>query len=778
MIHKPKTSIITFLALSYLLAVPGCDRTTPPAIPAEDVQKIESAVPAQATATPQQPRKLLVFTRTEGYKHASIPYIAKALEIMGEKTGAFDVVISDEMSSFKPRNLRSFDAVVFVNTTQLAFEDPALRQSLMDFVKGGKGVAGIHAATDNFYDWPEAAAMMGGLFDGHPWHSRGTWAIKLEEPDHPLMAAFEGENFSINDEIYRIKAPYSRVRVRVLMSMDLTDEATAQAEGVRPTDTDLPVSWVRTYGQGRVFYSGLGHNEHLTWNPVVLQHYLDGLQFALGDLPVETAPSVSLEDVMSRLAAYDYGDSRLALTDLTESVRTAYGSPEALEPIEERLLAFLESNATLAAKQFVCRRLSIIGTQAAVPTLAAMLTDPSTSDMARYALERIPGDAVDAALGEALPKAGSNEKVGIINTLGQRRNSASVAPLSRLILDANPTVAASAVAALGHIAGPEATEALAAAIDGASGKLRLLVLDAYLKCADGLAGQGEPSRANAIYRQLYTSGETGPVRLAALRGLVQTSPGDAGEIIMEALSRAEPDLASVAIGLVRDLPGTENIAALVQQLPTLAAAGQVQLLTALDRRGDPAHLEAVVAATGSDDAQVRLAAIKALAPLGDRSTVDLLTRVAAAGLGAESEAARGSLYRLTDSKTDKAILDRIPDAEPDIKMELIRSIEHRRITGATRTLFQAAADTDPGVRTEAIKVLKVAAGEKDLPALVDLLVGAQTDAERRAAEQTVVAVAQQIAREDRRAAAVLAVLPGAEDLAVRGSLAPGPGGDW
>ena len=565
--HRSNVHLFAVSIVWCCLLTTGCERASLPAIPAEDVQKIERAVPVQATAIPQQPRKLLVFTRTEGYKHASIPYIATALQIMGEKTGAFGVVISEDMSSFRPRNLKSFDAVVFVNTTRLAFEDFALRQSLMDFVKGGKGIAGIHAATDNFYDWPEGAAMMGGLFDGHPWHSRGTWAIKLEEPDHPVLAAFKGENFTINDEIYRIKAPYSRVRVRVLMSMDLTDEATAQAKGVEPTDTDLPVSWVRSYGQGRVFYTGLGHNEHLTWNPVVLQHYLDGIQFALGDLPAETAPSVSLEDVMSRLATYDYGDSRLALTDLTEVVRTAYGSFPALALIERRLLAFLGSGATLAAKQFVCRRLSLIGTEAAVPTLAAMLIDPSTSDMARYALERIPGDAVDAALLEALPKAVGNEKAGIINTLGQRRDGASVALLTGFILDSNPMIAASAVAALGNIAGPEAAEVLAVAKDHATGQLRLLVLDAYLKCADGFADQGDPAQANIIYRQLYASGENGPIRLAALRGLVQISAGHAEEIIMEALDREEPGLASVAIGLVHDLPKTENIDALVQLLP-------------------------------------------------------------------------------------------------------------------------------------------------------------------------------------------------------------------
>ena len=201
------TVIVAASAAVYFLLLSGCSRAVPSG---KEVRQIEEAVPAKATAVPAQPRKLLVFTRHEGFKHSSIPYATKAIEIMGQKTGAYEVVVSKDMSNFSPENLAQFDAVFFNNTTQLKFEDPVLRQSLLDFVKGGKGVVGIHAATDNFYDWPEAAAMMGGLFDGHPWTEYGTWTVKIDDPDHPLTAAFQGEGFKINDEIYRIKAPYSR----------------------------------------------------------------------------------------------------------------------------------------------------------------------------------------------------------------------------------------------------------------------------------------------------------------------------------------------------------------------------------------------------------------------------------------------------------------------------------------------------------------------------------------------------------------------------------------
>ena len=104
------------------------------AVSPDELQKIEAAVPQKTTASPKQPRKLLVFNLCKGFKHSSIPYWDKALEIMGKKTGAFQVVISDDMAIFKPENLKQFDAVCFNNTTKLEFPEPELKKSLMDFL--------------------------------------------------------------------------------------------------------------------------------------------------------------------------------------------------------------------------------------------------------------------------------------------------------------------------------------------------------------------------------------------------------------------------------------------------------------------------------------------------------------------------------------------------------------------------------------------------------------------------------------------------------------------
>ena len=523
--QESKVINVALLAVWCFSLLTGVSRAISP----EELQKIEGAMPTKATVTPKQPRKLLVFNLCKGYKHSAVPYGAEALEIMGRKTGAFEVVQSEDMSIFKPQNLKRFDAVCFNNTTKLDFSDPKLRRSLMDFVKGGKGIVGIHSATDNFYDWPEAAETMGGLFDGHPWGSKGTWAIKIDDPKHPLTAAFKGEDFKISDEIYRIKG-FSREKLRVLISLDMADETNLKAGGVKLTDKDVPISWVHGYGKGRVFYCSLGHNHDIFWNPAVLQHYLDGVQFALGDLTADTTNSV--EKVITEIAAYEYGQSRKPLTELNDFLRSAYDSPEVLKRIEKRLLKLLRLDATPAAKQFICRKLSIIGTEESVPTLTAMLTEPATSDIApsdiaRYALERIPGPAVDKALRSTLGKTSGKAKVGIINSLGQRGDRKSVPALRRLISSSDPTVAGAAVAALGKIADAKAVKVLASAKDKTTGKLRLLVLDAYLNCADQLVAQGKKAQALPIYKQLYSPDEPAPIRSAALRGMVMAM-GDTG----------------------------------------------------------------------------------------------------------------------------------------------------------------------------------------------------------------------------------------------------------
>ena len=281
-------------------------------IPAEEHERIQAAVPAKARVAPEKPRRLLVFSRSWGYAHSAIPYGRVAIEAMARRTGAFEAVLTDELELFEKESLAGFDAIVFNNTNNEIFLpqnlaalseeerrlaeviDARLKKNLVEYLKGGGGLAVLHAGVASFRKWPEFGELMGARFENHPWGAGSTVTLKVEEPDHPLAAAFGGESsFTISDEIYQLADPFSREEARVLLSVDLerTEVTPGQRSAFRRQDGDFPITYVKGYGEGRVFYCALGHQHDLFWNPVVLQHYMDGIQFALGDLEADMTPT-------------------------------------------------------------------------------------------------------------------------------------------------------------------------------------------------------------------------------------------------------------------------------------------------------------------------------------------------------------------------------------------------------------------------------------------------------------------------------------------------------
>ncbi len=272
---------------------------------------IMEAVPEKSTATPKANRRVLVFYRCEGFIHTSIPFGNLATQEMGRKTGAFQVDLADTYDVFTKENLAKYDAVILNNTTHLKFPEAAQEEALLEFVASGKGVVGYHSASDNFYAHPKAAAMIGGQFNGHPWNAGGTWAFKLDDSSHPLNKAFGGKGFWHQDEIYQYRPDtYQGPEVlRLLVSLDMSKDAVmapikgdSTQGGYPPGPREVPVSWVRSYDKGRVFVTNLGHRNETFWNPAVLQHMLDGIQFAVGDLEVDTTPTAELQGKTPALA--------------------------------------------------------------------------------------------------------------------------------------------------------------------------------------------------------------------------------------------------------------------------------------------------------------------------------------------------------------------------------------------------------------------------------------------------------------------------------------------
>ncbi len=271
--------------------------------PAE-TKRIEAALPAAAPAKPLKPRRLLIFDVNVGYGgHGSIPVANTAFTLLGRKTGAFETVISRDPAVFSAASLKTFDAVFFNNTVGNQFTDPAWRRNLLEFVLGGGGLMGVHGTTVGFTrwdqgaadDWPEFGCLLGGRGANHRVADEPA-VIRAEEPGHPVIAMLPSE-FEHADEFFRFSGPYSRHRVRVLLSLDNQKSARRQGVDRLPKlreDEDYAVAWVRSYGRGRVFYSSLAHNPKTFWDPAMLRFYLAAAQFALGDLPAPTVPSARL----------------------------------------------------------------------------------------------------------------------------------------------------------------------------------------------------------------------------------------------------------------------------------------------------------------------------------------------------------------------------------------------------------------------------------------------------------------------------------------------------
>jgi HEAT repeat protein len=272
-----------------------------------------------------------------------------------------------------------------------------------------------------------------------------------------------------------------------------------------------------------------------------------------------------------------------------------------------------------------------------------------------------------------------------------------------------------------------------------------------------------------IYKELYVPAEAMPIRVAAVRGVILTAGDKTAETVVEALKSQDAAIQTAAIATLKEVNKTDIVKAAAEQIINLATAQQAQLLAALADCGDKVALPAVLTAVKSADTDVRVAALNAIGVLGDATSVDVLVDKAANARGAEQKAAQDALYRLRGTDVDEAIVKKIADVEPKVKVELIRSCDQRNIMASVPVLMKAVQDSDGRVRAEAIKALRMVAGPQDITGLIDLQLAA-TGADRTELEKTVVAIANKIPQDKGRAEKVLAALAAAKDVDAKCSL--------
>jgi HEAT repeat protein len=226
-----------------------------------------------------------------------------------------------------------------------------------------------------------------------------------------------------------------------------------------------------------------------------------------------------LDDAFEALKKYDWGTDRAPVAPIENAVTAAHGNAQAREDVEKRLVAALASDISRDAKDFVCRMLTIVGSAASVPTLAGLLADEYHSHMARFALERIAAPEAALALRDALPKLNGKLKIGVISSVGSRRDGAAVPALSGLLKDPTAAVARAAAIALGVIGTAQAAKALQEA-KPSTAEAKQAVIDAQLACAEALLADSQAAGALAIYKSLAGDNQGRLVRLAATRGML------------------------------------------------------------------------------------------------------------------------------------------------------------------------------------------------------------------------------------------------------------------
>ncbi len=249
--------------------------------------------------------RVLMVTQSAGFVHGSVRRPADQLapsEIamiqLGQKTGLFQVDCTQDVAAdFTKENLQKYDIVMFYTTGALPIADADRQYFFGEWLRTkGHGFLGFHSAADTYGDYEPYWDMVGGTFNGHPWNAGNTVTISVHEPSSPLMKPF-GEEFQIRDEIYQYKN-WQPQKVRVLMSLNM-----AKCEPSKPYH--VPVCWIKDYGDGRVYFNNLGHNETSWADERYLESITQAIHWIRGEVELDATPNPELSEAQEKKAAAD-----------------------------------------------------------------------------------------------------------------------------------------------------------------------------------------------------------------------------------------------------------------------------------------------------------------------------------------------------------------------------------------------------------------------------------------------------------------------------------------
>ena len=384
---------------------------------------------------------------------------------------------------------------------------------------------------------------------------------------------------------------------------------------------------------------------------------------------------------------------------------------------QERFLTVLKSDAPVIEKAEACRELAHIGTREAVPVLAGLLADEKLSHLARHALEPIPDASVDAALREALGKVNGRLLVGVIGSIGFRKDSQAVGLLGKCLNDPDPAVAQASARALGSIGGA-AAQVLEGALTTGSRVNQPAVCEGLLRCAEALPGV----RAVAIYDALRkVPNLSHQVKVAALSGSIRSRGAKGLPLLVDAIRNESYVPVGDAIWISMAMPGSQVTRALAGELKRATPESQVLLIQTLGFRGDVAAVSALTPLAKSGPSARRVMAIRSLVQLGKPSTIPLLVTLLKDADAAVSGAAKTGLTCFSGREADAAVVALLSEREAKTRITGIEAVAQRRIIAALPSLLVSASDPDATVAGASFKVLGELGGPGEIPGLVDAL---------------------------------------------------------
>lgn len=417
---------------------------------------------------------------------------------------------------------------------------------------------------------------------------------------------------------------------------------------------------------------------------------------------------------------------------------------------EKELLAVLQSEAPTGDKAIACKQLAIYGSGASAAELAKLLPNPELSSWSRIALEAIPGPEADEALRKATETLEGKVLVGVINSIGVRRDANSVAPLTARLQDKDIEVASAAAVALGRIGNAEATDSLRKSFATAIGPVKSSVAEGLVLCAERFWAAGVAKTAIELYDEVRAADVPEQRKIEATRGAILARGDEGIPLLTEMLHSQEKGMYHVALAAAREFPGSEIDKALAAQLTKASPGRAVLIIGAMADRKDTVVLPAILKEAQSGAEPVRVAAVNALAQVGDASCLDTLLKIASEEKGEMAQAARAALAELPGDKVDSQIVTMLDTAKGGAQAMLLDLVGKRRVE-AVPSLRKALTSNDKLVRTAAFGAMGETVSLKDLNLLISQVVTPQHSEDAEVAQQALKAAS--IRMPDREACA-------------------------